>query len=74
LLRFKNACMNTQRDCFDKITSDGLPAWTPGGAGIVLLLIALKVARSFLKFVFVILALTAFVGAGWWHSHPQAGI
>jgi len=66
--------MNTLRDFLDKITSGGIPTWALGGAGIVLLLIAMKVAKSFSKFVFVVLALAALAGAVWWHFHSQGRI
>ena len=66
--------MNTLRDFLDKIISGGIPAWALGGAGIVLLLIAMKAARGFLKFVFVVLALAALAGAVWWHFHSQGRI
>ena len=57
-----------------KVASGGIPAWAMVGAGIVLLLIAMKVAKGFLKFVCVVLALAALAGAVWWCFHKQGRI
>jgi len=59
--------MNNLREVIDKVTSGDAPVWVLGGAGIVLLLIALKAAKGILKFTFVVLALAALAGAVWWH-------
>jgi hypothetical protein len=66
--------MNNLREVIDKVTSGDAPAWVLGGAGIILFLLALKVAKGFLKFVFVVLALAALAGAVWWHLHSQGKI
>ena len=63
--------MNNLREVIDKVTSGDAPAWVLGGAGIILFLLALKVAKGFLKFVFVVLALAALAGAAWWYFHKQ---
>jgi hypothetical protein len=66
--------MNTLHDVLDKITSGGIPTWAMAGTGIVLLLIVMKVAKGFLKFVLVVLALAFMAGAVWWHFHNQGRI
>jgi len=66
--------MNNLRETIDKFTSGHVPVWVLGGAGIILFLLALKVAKGFLKFVFVVLALAALAGAVWWHLHSQGKI
>ena len=66
--------MNNLRDVIDKVASGDAPVWVLGGAGIILLLLALKAAKGFLKFVFVVLALAALAGAVWWHLHNQGKI
>ena len=59
--------MNNLHEVIDKVTSGNFPAWVLGGAGIILLLVAMTVARGFLKFVFIVIALAALAGAVWWH-------
>lgn len=66
--------MNDLREVIDKVTSGDIPTGAMGGAGIVLFLLALKAAKGFLKFVFVVLALAALAGAVWWHLHNQGKI
>jgi hypothetical protein len=66
--------MNNLREVIDKVASGDAPAWALGGAGIILFLLALKAAKGFLKFVFVVLALAALAGAAWWHFHSQGKI
>jgi hypothetical protein len=66
--------MNNLREVVDKVTSGDAPVWMLGGAGIILLLLALKAAKGFLKFVFVVLALAALAGAVWWYLHNQGKI
>ena len=66
--------MNNLREVIDKVTSGNAPVWVMGGAGIILFLLALKTAKGFLKFVFVVLALAALAGAVWWHFHSQGKI
>lgn len=52
-----------------KITSGEIPTGAMGGGGIVLLLLAFKVAKGVLKFIFILVALGLFAGAAWWHFH-----
>jgi hypothetical protein len=66
--------MNNLREIVDKVTSGDASVWVLGGAGIILLLLALKAAKGFLKFVFVVFALAALAGAVWWHLHNQGKI
>lgn len=66
--------MNNLREAIDKVTSGDAPVWVLGGAGIILFLLALKSAKGFLKFVFVVLALAALAGAGWWYFYKQGKI
>jgi uncharacterized membrane protein len=66
--------MNTLREMIDKVTSGDIPTGAMGGAGIVMLLLALKMAKGFLKMVLVVLALAAFAAAVWWHLHNQGKI
>jgi hypothetical protein len=61
--------MNNLREVIDKVASGGIPAWAMGGAGIVLLLLALKAAKGLMKVVFVVLALALLAGAVWWYIH-----
>ena len=63
--------MNNLREVIDKVASGDAPVWVLGGAGIILLLLALKAAKGFLKFVSVVLALAALAGAIGWHFHSQ---
>jgi hypothetical protein len=66
--------MNTLREIIDKVTSGDIPTGAMGGAGIVLLLLAFKAAKGFLKMILVVLALAALAGAVWWHLHNQGRI
>jgi hypothetical protein len=66
--------MNTLRDFIDKITSGGIPAWALAGVGIVLFLLAIKLAKGLLKFLLVVLALASLAGAVWWLFHNQGKI
>jgi hypothetical protein len=66
--------MNNLHELLEKLTSGDIPTGAMGGGGIVLLLIALKVAKGFLKMILVVLALAAFAGAVWWHLHNQGKI
>jgi hypothetical protein len=66
--------MNTLREFIDKVTSGDIPTGAMGGAGIVLLLLALKAAKGFLKMILVVFALAALAGAVWWHLHNQGKI
>lgn len=52
-----------------RVTSGELPTGAMGGGGIIVLLIALKTAKGFLKIVFILAALALFAGAAWWHFH-----
>lgn len=66
--------MNNLHDLMEKITSGDIPTGAMGGTGIVLLLLALKVAKGFLKMILVVLALAALAGAVWWHLYNQGKI
>ena len=60
--------MNTTlNDLFEKLTSGDIPAIVMAAAGIVVLLLTLKVARGFTRMILVWVAIALFVGAGWWH-------
>lgn len=63
--------MKALRDFFENFTSGDLPAGTMLGVGVVLLLIAVKVNKAFMKSVFVVLALAALAGAAWWYFHRR---
>jgi uncharacterized membrane protein YebE (DUF533 family) len=63
--------MNNLPELMEKLTSGDLPTGAMGGGGIVMLLIALKVAKGFLKMILVVLALAALAGAVWWHFHHR---
>ena len=63
--------MNNLHEVVDKLTSGDAPAWVLGGAGIILLLLALKAGKGFLKFVLVVLALATLAGAVCWYLHRQ---
>jgi hypothetical protein len=66
--------MNNLREIIDKVTSGDIPTGAMGGAGIVMLLLALKVGKGFLKTILVVFALAALAGAAWWHFHNQGKI
>ena len=66
--------MNNLRETIDKFTSGHAPVWLLGGAGLILLLLALKVAKGFLKFIVSALALATLAGAVWWYLHNQGKI
>lgn len=66
--------MNNLHDLLDKVTSGDIPTGAMGGAGILMLLLALKVAKGFGKNILIVLALAAFAGAVWWHLHKQGRI
>ena len=63
--------MNTLGNIIDRISSGGLPAWALAGAGIVLFLLAVKMAKGLTRFLLVVLALAALAGAVWWLIHNQ---
>ena len=58
-------------DILKKLTSGEIPAWALGVGGIILLLLAMKAAKGFLKTVFVLAALALLAGAVWWHFHQR---
>ncbi len=58
-------------DIIKKLTSGEIPTGAMGGAGILVLLIAMKGVKGFFKFIFVLLALALLAGAVWWHFHHQ---
>jgi hypothetical protein len=64
--------MNTLRDFIDKISSGGIPAWALAGGGIVLFLLAIKLAKGVLKFLLIVMALASLAGAVWWLIHNQS--
>ena len=51
-----------------------IPDGVMGGAGIVLLLIAIQVAKGFWKLVFFALALVSLAGVVWWYFPKQGRI
>lgn len=63
--------MNYLHDLINKLKADDIPTGALGVTGIILFLLALKAGKGFAKFVFVILALVAFVGAVWWHLQKR---
>ena len=63
--------MNRLHDFLDKATSSHIPTGVLVGVGIVLLLLAMKVVKGLMKFVFVVLALATVAGAVWWHFHKH---
>lgn len=54
-----------------QVTSGEIPTGALGGGGIVVLLIALKAAKGFLKIIFLLAALALLAGAVWWHFHKH---
>lgn len=62
--------MNLQ-ELLHRISSGEVPTGAMGGGGILLLLIALKAAKGFLKFILVLAALALLAGAGCWHFLHQ---
>ena len=54
-----------------KITSGEIPTGVLAGGAIVVLLIALKAAKGFLKIIFLLAALALLAGAAWWHFHKH---
>ncbi len=54
-----------------KVTSGEIPAGAMGGGGILLLLLAVKTARGFIKFLFVFAAFALLAGAVCWHFRHQ---
>ena len=63
--------MNKVRDLLEKLTEGDLPAGAMLVTAIVLLLIAVKVTKGFMKSVLVVLALTALAGAVWWYYYKR---
>jgi len=60
---------------FDKlitrITSGEIPTGAMLLGGIVMFILALKVAKGLLKFMTILVALALFAGAAWWHFHKH---
>jgi hypothetical protein len=54
-----------------KITSGDIPTGTLGGVGIIALLLAVRTARGFVKFIFVLVGLALLAGAVWWHLNHR---
>ena len=53
------------------LTSGKVPAVALSVGGIVILLVALKLAKGFAKFIFILAALALIAGAAWWHFYKQ---
>ena len=58
-------------DVIKRLTSGEIPTGTMSVGGILVLLIAMKVLKGFLKFIFILAALVLFAGAAWWHFHHR---
>ena len=54
-------------DVIKRLTSGEIPTGAMSVGGILVLLIAMKVAKGFLRFMFILTALALFAGAAWWH-------
>ena len=54
-----------------RITSGEIPTGAMVAGGIVVLLIALKAAKGFMKIIFLLTALALLAGAVWWHFHKH---
>ena len=54
-----------------RFTSGEIPAGAMAIGGIVVLIIAFKAAKGFLKIIFLLAALALFAGATWWHFHKH---
>jgi hypothetical protein len=61
--------VNHARDFIDKLASGNIPAWLLVGAGILAILIALKVGKGLAKFALVLIVIAAMAGAGYWYLH-----
>ena len=59
------------RDLLEKMTEGDLPAGAMLVTAIVLLLIAVKVAKGFMKNILAVLAVAALSGAVWWYFHKR---
>jgi len=63
--------MNKVPDLLEKLTEGDLPAGAMLVTAVVLLLIAVKVTKGFMKSVLVVLALTTLAGAVWWYYYKR---
>lgn len=54
-----------------RFTSGEIPTGAMIVGGIVVLLVALKTAKGFLKLMTILVALALFAGAAWWHFHKH---
>jgi hypothetical protein len=63
--------MDAVRDLIDKACSGRIPVWALLTVAVVLFLIAIRLVKGFVKFVFVVLALASLAGAFCWHFHLQ---
>jgi hypothetical protein len=55
----------------ENITSGPTPKYVLAGAGILVVLLALKLAKGVVKIVLGLVALTLLAGAVWWHFQHQ---
>lgn len=58
--------MNTD-DLIRKLTSGEIPAGAMGAGAILALVVAFKLAKGFMKSLFILAALALLAGAAWWH-------
>jgi hypothetical protein len=62
--------MNTTlNDLFRKLTSGEIPTGILAAAGVILLLLTLKMNRGFMRMTGVWLGIALLAGAVWWHFH-----
>ena len=66
-----NSIQNGFQAIQEKITSIGWPALALGGAGILLVVIALKLGKGVLKLVLLLVAAGAVGGAIYWYLHRR---
>jgi vacuolar-type H+-ATPase subunit I/STV1 len=63
--------MNSVHDFIDKILSGNVSPWVLGVVGVLLLLIAMKLAKGFMKLIFVVFAVAALAGVVMWYVHKH---
>ena len=63
--------MNYLHDLISKLKADDFPTGALGVIGVVLFVLAVRAGKGFAKFIFVTLALLAFVAAVWWHLQKR---